>query len=122
MIDILQISDQQSFEKISMMSSKEYFDNKETILQNAAVKSWNIQIIPNYRGYFSLTSYAKKSSGVILFAGYHRNLGTTKVVLKKNSDLTKIDLGDNSITSALSGKNIMSKISFKKVIPNYSDN
>lgn len=117
MIDIVQAIDQPSFEKISKMSSKEYFQNKEMLLQNQNMKLWNIQIVPNHHGYFSLAGYSKKSAGVILFAGYHRELGTSKVVLKKNSDLTKIQLGDNSIVSAFSAANIPVNYNFKKVTP-----
>lgn len=115
MIEILQISDQQLYDKLSAMSSIQYFQDRSIILENSSVKAWAIQVPPNFQEKFYLPGYSKNCYGVILFAIYHRDMGNNKIFLKKKGDLTKIELGPQKIVSAYSGNLSKNVGSFKAI-------
>ena len=114
-VEILQVSDQQLYDKLSAMSSIQYFQDRGLILENSSVKAWSIQIPPNFKDKFYLSGYSKKSYGVILFAIYHKDMGSNKIFLKKKADLTKIELGPQKIVSAYSGNLSKNAASFKAI-------
>lgn len=114
-LEIVQITDPDLSKRISGMSFTEYFQNREVLLEDSSLKAWSIHVPPNFHGKFQLSGYLRKSEGVFVFAFYHKDFGRNKIPLKKNGDLTKIELGPQTISSAYSTNLSAKRDSFKVV-------